>query len=95
MTTEKLGENKPMNTPEPISKDTKSNNEYIEWVDSPTFIRELTDLINRYSLEGASNTPDFILSQYIWECLGAFNRATAIRNEWYQGGHDATKPIRH
>lgn len=52
-----------------------------EWVDTPSFNKELTELINKYSLEGGSNTPDFVLAQYLCECLGAFNRATVARNK--------------
>jgi hypothetical protein len=44
------------------------------------FKKELQELINRHSMENASNTPDFILMAYIQECLDAFNKANA---HWY------------
>ena len=47
------------------------------------FQKELQDLINRYSLETGSNTPDFILAAYMGACLAAFNAATADRDRWY------------
>ena len=51
------------------------------------FKPELEALLNHYSLEGYSDTPDFILAQYLWDCLAAFNRAVNERTEWY--GRDA------
>lgn len=55
---------------------------------SNSFLSELTDLINRYSKENDSNTPDFIIAQYIENSLIAFNTATQQRETWY--GRDAT-----
>lgn len=48
-----------------------------------TFEQELEHLINRYSQENASNTPDFILAQYLSGCLKAWNEAVARREQWY------------
>lgn len=47
------------------------------------FSRELTNLLNRYSKENISNTPDFILASYIESCLQAFNQAVVSRESWY------------
>lgn len=47
------------------------------------FMQELTALLNRYSIEEGSNTPDFILAQYIRDCLTAFSQATLAREAWY------------
>jgi capsid portal protein len=47
------------------------------------FLEELQDLINIHSKENASNTPDFILAQYLENCLEAFERATQQRETWY------------
>ena len=47
------------------------------------FEQELRRLINRFSMEGHSNTPDNILAEYLCSCLGAFDRATAQRELWY------------
>ncbi len=44
---------------------------------------ELRDLINLNSLENASNTPDFILAQYLAACLLAFETATQQRENWH------------
>ena len=44
---------------------------------------ELASLLNRYSRENVSNTPDFILRDYIWDALKAFERGVNRRDEWY------------
>jgi hypothetical protein len=46
------------------------------------FRRELEGLINRYSQENGSNTPDFILAEYLVSCLETFDRAVNKRQEW-------------
>jgi len=51
--------------------------------DAPDFISELRELLNRRSMENGSDTPDFILAQYLTECLRAWNRATKRREDWY------------
>lgn len=48
---------------------------------------ELKVLLNRASRENASNTPDFILAQYLMGCLEAFEVAVQQRDTWY--GRDA------
>jgi hypothetical protein len=48
-----------------------------------TFERELESLINRFSQENASNTPDFILAEYLLLCLAAWNRGVTAREKWY------------
>jgi hypothetical protein len=53
-----------------------------------TFYDELETIINRYSIENDSNTPDFILATYLHDCLGAFNNAMIKRDKWY--GEDRT-----
>jgi hypothetical protein len=55
--------------------------------DAPDFISELRNLINKHNMENASNTPDFILAQYLTNCLRAWNQATQQRETWY--GRDA------
>jgi hypothetical protein len=50
------------------------------------FEKELKQLINRYSVENESDTPDFILAQYVMLCLNAFNEASNAREKWYGRG---------
>ena len=47
------------------------------------FEKELEVLINKYSIENDSDTPDFILARYVVSCLGAFSAATTRREKWY------------
>ncbi len=54
------------------------------------FLSELEVLINRYSQENGSNTPDFILAMYLQSCLDNFNNAVNRREEWY--GRKAGQP---
>jgi hypothetical protein len=47
------------------------------------FEKDLEDLINKYNRESGSNTPDFILANYLIGCLATFNMAVTRRDEWY------------
>ena len=47
------------------------------------FKKELESLINKYSIENGSNTPDFILADYLWQCIETFNNAMHSRELWY------------
>ena len=54
------------------------------------FRKELEGLINRYSMENGSDTPDFILAGYMadcldamTDCLDAFDTAMTAREMWY------------
>ena len=49
----------------------------------PDFQAELTALINKYSQENESNTPDWILAKYIIGCLEAYEYAILLRDCWY------------
>jgi len=46
------------------------------------FKKEITNLINRYSKENGSDTPDYILADYLVSCLEAFNKTTNARDLW-------------
>lgn len=56
----------------------------------------LTSILNMESRENFSNTPDFILAEYMMDCLKAFERANNRRDTWYgispEPGWDRTKP---
>lgn len=39
--------------------------------------------INRFSAENDSDTPDFILAQYLMSCLENFNRTLIDRERYY------------
>jgi hypothetical protein len=48
-----------------------------------TLNEELQALLNKYSRENFSNTPDFILAEYMMRSLSAFESATRARETWY------------
>ncbi len=49
----------------------------------PTLEQALQSLLNRYSAENGSNTPDFILATYMLASLKAFETASLERERWY------------
>lgn len=51
----------------------------------PTFERALEQLINHYSKENDSNTPDFVLAAYMQRCLDNWNATMKERAKYYQG----------
>ena len=54
------------------------------------FEKELEQLINKTSRENDSNTPDFILAEFLTNCLKAFNTTIQKREAWY--GREPKKP---
>ena len=55
--------------------------------------KELAGVLNRYSAENDSNTPDWILAQYLLACLAAFNGAVQQREGWYGRDPRPTEPF--
>ena len=51
------------------------------------FRKELEDLINRNSMENGSQTPDYILAEFLKSCLVAFDTATIFRDKHYNISH--------
>lgn len=47
------------------------------------FGKELRALINKHSLENKSDTPDFLLAEYLVKVLKAFNYTTVQRTVFY------------
>lgn len=64
-----------------------------------TFKEKLRALINKCQLEGGSDTPDFILADYMQDSLLAFEKATRARTRWTgykereQGGNGWNKAV--
>jgi hypothetical protein len=50
---------------------------------------EIKDVLNKHNQECCSNTPDFILSQFIFTCLGALDKAIIDRDKWYGPSDEA------
>lgn len=55
----------------------------------PTFEKELENLINCHSIDNKYNTPDFILTDYIIECLKIFGKSVS----WREKLEDRTKNL--
>lgn len=47
------------------------------------FLDELVSLLNRHCIENRSNTPDFILAEYLMDCLRSWEVAVVKRGDWY------------
>jgi hypothetical protein len=45
--------------------------------------RAVEALLNSYACERGSDTPDFVLAEYLLASLAAFNRAVVARETWY------------
>ena len=52
-----------------------------------SFRDHLTQVINHWSVENGSNTPDFILARYLASALTAFEGSTIERDRWYGRDH--------
>lgn len=51
--------------------------------DVTDFRSELSVLLNRHSMENRSDTPDWILRDFLCDSLRAFDRATEQRSSFY------------
>jgi hypothetical protein len=47
------------------------------------FQSELRRTINRHSMENRSNTPDFMLAEYLIGCLDLWDTTVRRRDDWY------------
>lgn len=57
--------------------------------DGPTTLaHDLAAVLNKHNMENGSNTPDFVLADYLIECLVAFDRFTKKRERWYGHQHN-------
>jgi hypothetical protein len=66
-----------------VANQMKEEHKMAEYNKEENFKKELEQLINKYSQEGGSNTPDFILAHYMSKCLQNFNEITKERDKWY------------
>lgn len=57
-----------------------------------TFESEMAALINKYSIENESNTPDFILALLVRNVLTAFGCIIKLREDWYGHRHEPGQP---
>ena len=56
------------------------------------FRQELESLINRHSMENASNTPDWILADYLAACLDALQQGHHLGLGVHNGQADRRHP---
>lgn len=47
---------------------------------------EIQHALNSHSAENGSDTPDYILAEFLTGCLEAYNRAVRRREAWHEGG---------
>ncbi len=45
--------------------------------------KNIESAINAASAENGSDTPDFILAEYLTDCLTAYDKAVVAREKWY------------
>ena len=48
-----------------------------------SLLKAIASAINRHSAENGSDTPDFILGEYLLGCLAVFDQAMKAREKWY------------
>jgi len=52
-------------------------------VNYKAFQKDLENLINKHCCENGSNTPDFILTEYLVNCLKTFDACSRAREKWF------------
>lgn len=52
--------------------------------------KDIAEVINRHSAENGSDTPDFILAEYLESCLRSFDVACNRRSNWYQNSSESS-----
>jgi hypothetical protein len=55
-----------------------------EWAErQERFRRDLVAVLNRHCKENDSDTPDWILADYIIGCMNAWNNSSRMRDKWW------------
>ena len=82
--------------------DSEEGDDLLEWAAhqqvrqdrEKTFKEALCILINTHSRENGSDTPDFIIAEYLYNCLKNFDATMQARKKWYDPGviHLPKKP---
>lgn len=47
------------------------------------FVRAIAHTINCHSMENESDTPDWLLAEYLAHCFDAWNTVVRARDKWY------------
>ena len=61
----------------------EQGHENVEEIHSPSLAEDLASLLNHHSAENESDTPDFLLAEYLVGCLAVYAQATQKRDKWY------------
>ena len=61
--------------------------------DRKQLVDDFAEVINKRSIENFSNTPDFILAEYLVRCLENWNQTIYQRNTWFRPGPDGSKNV--
>jgi hypothetical protein len=48
-----------------------------------TLVQKIASALNCHSMENGSNTPDFLLAEYLLDSLAAWNKCIVARAKWY------------
>ena len=62
------------------------------YIDRDAIIEEFRSTIHKHSLENDSNTPDFILAEYLWDCLLSANILICSRSMWHNPTNNGEFP---
>ena len=57
------------------------------------FESDLRAIINAHSKENGSDTPDFMLANYLVQCLDTFNTVVRAREAWYKRNEDEPEEV--
>ena len=56
---------------------------------NPKLVADLAHVLNVHCLDNETNTPDFILAEYLVDCIVAYN-AIKVRNDEWHGAPNRT-----
>ena len=62
----------------------RESEEGVELRPKNEFERELSALLNRHSMEKMSDTPDYILAEYLVDCLEAYHKVAKARKNYFR-----------
>lgn len=55
----------------------------LDRIERKQLIDDFAEVINKRSIENLSNTPDFMIAEYLVRCLENWNRTVVERNDWF------------
>jgi hypothetical protein len=55
--------------------------------------REIRQVLNRHSAENYSNTPDFVLANFLLRSMDAFTTAVKARDSWFKFNPWPNRPV--